>query len=77
MKGLAQSVGGAAVIVLGLNTLAYGQSQETELARNYQLAAEDVEAGSTGARSTDNRLLQSLRSRDDDALDVNGTVSFR
>lgn len=74
MKGLVQSVSAAIVIALGLNPGVHGQSWEAEDTGNYQGDIAGFVQGSPGMARTDNRLLR-RRPRDDDALDVNGTVS--
>lgn len=74
MKGFVQSVGAATVVALSLNRGVNGKSPETELAGNPQGGAAGVGAGSAGAARTDSRQLMG-RGRNDDALDVNGTVS--
>lgn len=80
MKVLAKSVGAAAtVIALGASPGANGQSVRQGLAGNGQVGRTADTVGSRAMQDLDgspSRRLQK-KNRNDDALDVNGTVSTR
>lgn len=79
MKVLAKSVGAAAtVLALGAAPGASGQSLRQGLARNGEVAGAAADAARSqamqGLDGSPSRRLQK-NNRNDDALDVNGTVS--
>lgn len=74
MKGLVVSVGAATIIAFGLNSGANGQSPDNEPTGNHESGGMD-RAGLHSVMRTGTRQLRRRRKDNDDALDVNGTVS--